>query len=89
MKVRLFSTSSQKKTENKMSVFDINEWLRGFVEGESNFQITVRNNRPFTFIFKIKLHKDDRPLLEYLSTRIKIGKVYPKDIDNENVSSST
>ena len=71
-----------------MSDFDLNEWLRGFVDGEGCFQISVRNNRPFTFrfLFKIKLHKDDRALLDYLSTRIKIGQVYPKD--GENVSSS-
>jgi len=59
-----------------MSYFDLNEWLTGFVEG--CFLILARNNRPFTFkfVFKIKLYKDDRPLLEYLSTRI--GQVYPK-----------
>jgi len=38
-------------------------------------------------VFKIKLHRDDRPLLEYLSTRFNIGQVYPKEIDSENVSS--
>ena len=38
-------------------------------------------------MFKIKLHRDDRPLLEYLSTRFNIGQVYPKEIDSENVSS--
>lgn len=38
-------------------------------------------------MFKIKLHRDDRPLLEYLSTRFNIGQVYPKEIDSDNVSS--
>jgi hypothetical protein len=38
-------------------------------------------------VFKIKLHRDDRPLLEYLSTRFNIGQVYPKEIDSDNVSS--
>ena len=34
---------------------------------------------PFTFrfIFKIKLHRDDRLLLEYLKTQYNIGRVYP------------
>jgi intein-encoded DNA endonuclease-like protein len=32
-----------------MSEFDLNEWLRGFVDGKGCFQIFVRNNRPFTF----------------------------------------
>jgi hypothetical protein len=46
-----------------MSDFYLNECLRGFVD--SCFQISVRkrNNKPFTFrfVFKIKLHKDERP----------------------------
>lgn len=76
--------------ENKINDFQLNEWLRGFTDGEGCFQIKIVNNRPFTisFIFKIKLHKDDRPLLEYLSTKINIGKVYPKDIDNKDISST-
>jgi intein-encoded DNA endonuclease-like protein len=39
-----------------MSSFYLNEWLRGFVDGEGCFQITVRKDRPFTFkfVFKIK-----------------------------------
>lgn len=46
--------------------------------------------RPFTFkfVFKIKLHRDDRPLLEYLKTRLKIGNVYPIDNSNLNISST-
>jgi hypothetical protein len=74
----------------KLSYFELNEWLRGFVDGEGCFQITVRKDRlsTFRFVFKIKLHKDDRPLLEYLSTRIKVGQVYPKDTSIENVSST-
>ena len=42
----------------------------------------------FRFVFKIKLHKDDRPLLEYLSSKFNIGKVYPKDISIETISST-
>jgi hypothetical protein len=30
----------------------------------------------------------DRPLLEYLSTRINLGQVYPKEIESEDVSST-
>lgn len=73
-----------------MNDFQLNEWLRGFTDGEGCFQITIVNNRPLTvhFKFKIKLHKNDRPLLEYLSTKINIGKVYPKDIDSKNISST-
>lgn len=36
----------------------------------------------FSFLFKIQLHKDDRPVLEYLSERLKIGHVYPKPSSN-------
>jgi LAGLIDADG endonuclease len=89
-KVRQFSTKSNKNIGDKMSDFDLNEWLRGFTDGEGCFLILDKKNGPFSFrfVFKIKLHKADRPLLEYLSTRIKIGQVYPKDIENENVSTT-
>jgi LAGLIDADG DNA endonuclease family protein len=71
-----------------LSDFDLNEWLRYFVDGENCFQNISYKNRPFTFrfVFKIKLHRDDRPLLEYLSTRFNIGQVYPKEIDSDNIS---
>ena len=39
-------------------------------------------------MFKIKLHRDDRLLLKYLSTRFNIGQVYPKEFDSYNVSST-
>ena len=73
-----------------MSDFDLNEWLRDFVDGEGCFLISVIKNRPFTFrfLFKFKLHREERSLLEYLSTRFNIGQVYPKEIDSENVSST-
>ena len=48
---------------------DFYVWLRGFID----FSI---NNR-FKFRFQIKLHCDDRPLLEYIQNRLKIGDVYP------------
>ena len=31
----------------------------------------------FRFIFKIKLHREDRPLLEYLKTQYDMSRVYP------------
>ena len=34
-------------------------------------------NLTFRFIFKIKLHREDRPLLEYLKTQYDMGRVYP------------
>lgn len=66
------------------------EWLRGFVDGEGSFIILNNNNRPFTinFKFKIKLHRDDRPVLDYLKKKLKIGTIYPKpkDSTNSNIS---
>lgn len=77
--IKHFSTST---AEN------LHEWLRGFTDGEGCFLFTPLKTRPFTFkfVFKIKLHKDDRPLLEYLKTRLNIGNVYPVDISDTNKS---
>ncbi len=89
-KVRLYTTNSKGEIDYKLSDLDLYEWLRGFVDGEGCFILSPIKARPFTlkFVFKIKLHRDDRPLLEYLKTRIKIGKVYPKDILDKNISST-
>ena len=94
IKVRQFSTDAKAKdassSKDIMSDHDFNEWLRGFADGEGCFQISMRKDRvsTFRFVFKIKLHKDDRPLLEYLSSKFNIGKVYPKDISIETISST-
>src|SRR5215469_2345078 len=66
---------------------DFYEWLTGFIDGEGNFSIFKKENS-FKFRFQIKLHCDDRPVLEYIQNRLQIGKVYPtqalinKDINN-------
>lgn len=31
-----------------MSDFELNEWLRGFIDGEGCFLISARNDRPYT-----------------------------------------
>lgn len=64
---RQFSTKS-----NGYVATDLHEWLRGFTDAEGCFMIIYYKTTPFTFrlIFKFKLHRDDRPLLEYLKHNI-------------------
>ena len=53
------------------------------MDGEGCFSIFKVKNF-FKFRFIIKLHRDDRPVLEYLRNRLQIGKIYPLD-PNSNV----
>ena len=61
---------------------DFYEWLRGFTDAEGCFSIFKQGDY-FKFRFQIKLHCDDRPLLEYIQNRLQIGKVYPLDLNSQ------
>jgi len=93
-KFRLLSTKSKVNKvalqRPKFTDENLHEWLRGFTDGEGCFLFTSLKTRPFTFkfVFKIKLHIDDRSSLEYLKTRINIGNVYPIDISDKSTSST-
>nr|QCI56424.1 hypothetical protein [Hypsizygus marmoreus] len=69
---------------------DFYEWLRGFTDGEGNFYISrdKRKASVFKFSFRIELHRNDRPLLEYIQNRLKIGKVYPLELKDTTRKSS-
>nr|YP_010470487.1 LAGLIDADG endonuclease [Inonotus hispidus]UVF37975.1 LAGLIDADG endonuclease [Inonotus hispidus] len=69
---------------------DFYEWLRGFSDAESNFHIKkdLRKESVFQFIFRIELHINDRPLLEYIQNRLQIGVVYPVNLKENLVRSS-
>lgn len=60
---------------------EFNQWFVGFSDGESNFSIVPKldNNRikinRFSFIFAIRLHKDDLYVLTYIKTKLGIGNV--------------
>jgi len=45
---------------------DFSEWFRGFVDAEGSFLIQIVQNR-FKLIFMLCLHKDECPLLTYIS----------------------
>ena len=82
-KKRLISNgATQIEKRNLVSDSDFFEWLRGFVDAEACFSIFKEGNH-FKFRFQIKLHCDDRPLLEYLQNRLQIGKVYPLDLKSQ------
>lgn len=55
------------------------EWLRGLIDGEGCFYIKKnlsRKNSPFTFLFLMNLHIDDKVALDYIQMRLNIGKVH-------------
>jgi len=48
------------------------------IDGEGCFYIRknlIRENSPFTFLFLINLHIDDKAALDYIQMRLNIGKV--------------
>ena len=83
-------TVNVKKKRNLISDEDFYDWLRGFSDAESNFNIKKDNRKEsvFQFYFKIELHINDRPLLEYIHKRLQIGVVYPVNLKENLVRSS-
>lgn len=51
------------------------EWFRGFVDAEGCFLVPRRGNG-FGFRFDIKVHMDDKQVLNYISQTLGIGNVY-------------
>ena len=73
---KFYSTTSLNR--DLLSDEDFYEWLRGLIDGEGCFYIkknSARENSPFTFFFLINLHIDDKAALDYVQTRLNIGKV--------------
>jgi len=75
----LLGTKSENKHKDLLSEDQFTEWFRGFADGEACFLISRISSKPFSFefVFKIQLHKDDRPLLEYLKNRLGMGTLNP------------
>jgi hypothetical protein len=70
---RQYSTLARlKKTIDRA---DFIEWFRGFTDGEGCFFI-AKNNNYFRFFFQIKLHIDDRNVLNFIKEYLGIGKIY-------------
>src|SRR5579871_3817353 len=59
-----------------MTVYVFNQWFVGFIDGEGNFSITIRNNSVISFKFGIKFHIDDKEALEYIKRRLNCGNIY-------------
>ena len=81
-KSKLSGTNSQKSPDkwNFLSDEQFNEWLRGLTDGEGCFMIkSVRPGKLFSFRFVIYMHKDDFPMLEAISKRLKIGCLHKGD----------
>ena len=77
----LSNVANDTDKRNLVSDTDFYEWLRGFTDAEGCFSIFKQGDY-FKFRFQIKLHCDDRPLLEYIQNRLQIGKVYPLNLNS-------
>lgn len=51
------------------------DWFRGFVDAEGCFLIVHRKGNTFEFEFSIKLHVDDKAVLEYILSKLNVGVV--------------
>lgn len=53
------------------------QWLAGFSDAEAIFGINYKSGNTFAFFYSIELHKDDKPLLEYIQYKLGgIGTIY-------------
>lgn len=69
---------SSQRTKNPMSDEEFHQWLVGFIDGEGNFTIGIDTRNKFTrfnFNFRIGLHIDDLPLLNFIKNRLGCGKI--------------
>lgn len=72
---KLYSTFVDK---NVFKDTDFLAWFSGFIDAEGSFKIKKdprRSKSPFVFEFLINLHKDDIKVLEYIQTRLNLGKI--------------
>jgi len=52
---------------------------RTTVDGEGSFKIVPNGEIGFVFRFEIALHVDDTPMLNFIQTKLNVGKVYTYD----------
>lgn len=60
----------------KMTNREFFEWLAGFTDAEGTFYVGVSLNKKVSFKYQIGLHLDDRPVLEFIVSRLGFGKIY-------------
>lgn len=63
------------RTTKTIDRADFFEWFRGFTDGEGCFHIGKNKGYAFRFFFQIKLHIDDRKVLEFIQEYLGIGGV--------------
>ncbi len=69
--------SNPKTPLNSLSDEDFYEWFRGFVDAEGCFLIVPIGNY-FKLVFTLCLHKDETPLLKYITQRLGVGNLSVK-----------
>lgn len=55
--------------------FDFIEWFRGFTDAEGSFIIVKGLGNSFSFHFVIRLHIDDKGVLDYINNTLGLGTV--------------
>nr|ATI20373.1 LAGLIDADG endonuclease [Juglanconis oblonga] len=84
MQVRSISGSSvpslldslEPKNQMAASQEEFFEWLAGFTDAEGTFYVGISSNKKVSLRYRIGLHIDDRPVLEYIVGRLGFGKIY-------------
>lgn len=74
------STSSSSKNNQslikpEMTDVEFKEWLRGFIDAEGCFAIK-KTQHGYQFEFQIALHIDDLECLNFIQSRLNLGKIY-------------
>jgi hypothetical protein len=76
---KIFNTQTYsneiKSRRIKMTDYEFNQWFTGFSDAESNFRIIIYNNI-ISFKFSIKLHLDDKDVLEFIQYKLNCGNIF-------------
>lgn len=75
--LNLLRKLSSLNQNNQMVEGEFFEWLAGFTDAEGTFYVGVSGlNKKVSLRFKIGLHLDDLPVLEFIVSRLGFGKIY-------------
>ena len=67
---------NRRSTQHQVTRADFIEWFVGLTDGEGYFGIISNGSAAFKFIFRIELHVDEEPMLNFIKSTLGFGKVY-------------